>query len=172
MSLKNNNRVGSDKEKMMWIEGGIVFLLIMSILLCYRLSKKLQTVNDLTSKLTPTIDGLGQILHNATHSIGILKQTADTGQKCLTTSIPSAYAVGSDLLLLIEHADKLTYQLDELIKKADIIDKDLRLTIMTTIKESEKQKIEFPIEGDSRELFVHRVIAKYQNEGNGNYQEC
>ncbi len=170
---------------MMWIDAGIVFLLIIAFGFCYRLRDRLQTIKDLTSNLTPTIERLSQVLNGATKSIGILKQVTDAGQKGLTAYIPNAQALNSDLLLLIEHADRLSYRLDELIEQASSVEKDLRQTVLISIRQSEKQPdpnftttapTHLPqkpadLLNDPRDLFVQRVIARYPKDSMPKFYE-
>jgi hypothetical protein len=172
---------------MMWLDVGIVFLLIIAIGFCYRLSDRLQSIKGLTSNLTPTIERLSQVLNSASQSIGILKQVTDAGQKGLTAYIPNAQALNTDLLLLIEHADRLSYRLDELIEKASSVEKDLRQTVLVSMRQSDKQHDPHskslstgaaktsgaptyvqqtqvnPI-NDPRDLFVQRVISRYPKD--------
>ena len=111
---------------MMWLDVGIVFLLIIAIGFCYRLSDRLRSLKGLTSALSPSIERLSQVLNGANQAVGFLKQATETSHKNLGTYIPNAQAASDDLLLLIEHADRISYRLDDLITKASTVEKDLR----------------------------------------------
>ena len=153
---------------MIWVDFGVLFLLILAFVCCYRLSKNLRSVKDLTNNLAPTIERLSQVLVGVSQSIGILKQTSDISQKGLTTYLPEAKLLNDDLLLLIEHADRLSYRLDELIEKASDVEKDLRQTLLVSMRESEKQNDNKAhaqqLIDDPRNLFVQRVISRYPKD--------
>lgn len=158
---------------MMWLDVGIVFLLIIAIGFCYRLSDRLRSLKGLTGALSPSIERLSQVLNGASHSISFLKQATETSRKSLDTYIPSAQALSDDLLLLIEHADRISYRLDDLLVKASSIEKDLRQTVLVSLRQSEKKNIASegtdarvqsrPV-GDPRDLFVQRVISRYPKD--------
>ena len=158
---------------MMWLDVGIVFLLIIAIGFCYRLSDRLRSLKGLTGALSPSIERLSQVLNGASHSIGFLKQATETSRKSLDTYIPNAQALSDDLLLLIEHADRISYRLDDLLVKASGIEKDLRQTVLVSMRQSEKNndpnekmaaKIQSRTIGDPRDLFVQRVISRYPKD--------
>lgn len=159
---------------MMWLDVGIVFLLMIAISFCYRLSNRLRSLKDLTRALSPSIERLSQVLHSANHAIGFLKQATETSHKGLGTYIPDAQAASDDLLLLIEHADRISYRLDDLIAKAGCIEKDLRQTVLVSMRQYEKQNDSSPVKttskiksqqtGDPRDLFVQRVISRYPKD--------
>ena len=177
---------------MMWIDVGIVFLLIIAFGFFYRISGRLRSVHDVASGLvqtieylskvlngaTPTLEHLSQVLNGASQSIDTLKQATDAGQKGLTACIPNAQALNNDLLLLIEHADRLSYRLDELIERASNVEKDLRQTVLVSMRQSEKQldpdftatsqdhgpKLQVNSPNDPRDLFVQRVISRYPKD--------
>ena len=157
---------------MMWLDVGIVFLLMIAIGFCYRLSDRLRSLKGLTNALSPSIERLSQVLHGANQAIGFLKQATETGEKGLKTYIPDAQGASDDLLLLIEHADRISYRLDDLITKASGIEKDLRQTVLVSMRQSEKQndssriasKIQSHQKGDPRDLFIQRVISRYPKD--------
>lgn len=158
---------------MMWLDVGIVFLLIIAIGFCYRLSERLRSLKGLTGALSPSLERLSQVLNGANHSIGFLKQATETSRKSLDTYIPNAQALSDDLLLLIEHADRISYRLDDLLVKASGIEKDLRQTVLVSLRQSEKKnsasegiaaKVQSRPAGDPRDLFVQRVISRYPKD--------
>ncbi len=162
---------------MMWLDVGIVFLLIIAIGFCYRLSDRLQSLKGITSALSPSLEKLSQVLNGAGNSIGFLKQATETSRKSLDTYIPNAQALSDDLLLLIEHADRISYRLDDLLVKASGIEKDLRQTVLVSMRQSEKKndsndgiaaKTQSRPVGDPRDLFVQRVISRYPKDPEGN----
>lgn len=158
---------------MMWLDVGIVFLLIIAIGFCYRLSERLRSLKGLTGAITPSLERLSQVLNGANHSIGFLKQATETSRKSLDSYIPNAQALSDDLLLLIEHADRISYRLDDLLVKASGIEKDLRQTVLVSLRQAEKKnnaretigaKTQSRPVGDPRDLFVQRVISRYPKD--------
>ncbi len=152
----------------MWLDVGIVFLLVITIGFCYRLSNRLLSLKKLTNALSPSIERLGQVLNRANQAIGFLKQATETSQKGIESYIPNAHAISDDLLLLIEHADRVSYRLDDLIVKAGAIEKELRQTVLVSMRQTEKHKdtkvssrLQSRSTGDPRDLFVQRVISRY-----------
>ena len=153
----------------MWLDVGIVFLLIIAIGFCYRLSERLRSLKGITSVLAPSLERLSQVLNGANNSIGFLKQATETSRKSLDTYIPNAQALSDDLLLLIEHADRISYRLDDLIVKAGEIEKNLRQTVLVSMRQTEKQaelnpEIQINKATDPRDLFVQRVISRYPKD--------
>lgn len=158
---------------MMWLDVGIVFLLMIAVGFCYRLSDRLRSLKGLTNVLSPSIERLSQVLSGAHQAIGLLKQATETSQKGIETYIPSAQVISDDIVLLIEHADRMSYRLDDLIAKASDIEKNLRQTVLVSMRQSEKQndlktdilpKTQSRQMDDPRDLFVQRVIARYPKE--------
>ncbi len=164
---------------MMWVDVGIIFLLIIAVGFCYRLSERLRSLKGLTTILAPSIERLSKILNNSNQSIAFLKQATEASQKGLETYIPDAQAISEDVTLLIEHADRISYRLDELIVKASEIEKNLRQTLLVSMKQSEKQtRLNADIlsktqvrQNDPRDLFVQRVISRYPKEPSVSVQE-
>lgn len=160
---------------MMWIDVGIVFLLIAALGFCWRLSDKMQSLKSITNLLTPSINNLSQVLQRASNSVEYLKDATDKSKAGINTYLPKAQDISEDLKLLIEHADRLSYRLDELINKADSAEKDLRQSVLLCIRQIEsKQKEQVESSNnlktthvtekqDPRDLFVQRVISRYPN---------
>jgi|GEM_PF-6114213 len=159
---------------MMWVDISIIFLLVVAVGFCYRVSEKLKSLKSLTTVLTPSIDRLNKILNHTSQSISFLKQATETGKEGLETYIPNAHAISADITLLIEHADRISYRLDDLIAKAGEVEKNLRQTLLVSMKQSEKQarqNVEIQSKtptrhNDPRDLFVQRVIARYPKDSN------
>lgn len=126
---------------MMWLDVGIIFLLVIAIGFCYRLSDRLKALKGITTALSPSVERLGSVLNRANQAVGFLKEATESSQKGLTNYIPNAQQISNDLLLLIEHADRVSYRLDDLIVKASNLEKDLRQTVLVSMRELEKQKI-------------------------------
>lgn len=160
---------------MIWMDAGIVFLLIAAVGFCYRVSKKLQSLRSFTTVLAPSIERLNKTLQNANQSVDCLKQVTDISQKGIESYLPKAQSINEDVTLLIEHADRISYRLDELIIKAEEIEKNLRKTLLVSMKQSEKQtRLNADIlskshvrQNDPRDLFVQRVIARYPKDPTG-----
>jgi len=157
---------------MIWMDAGIALLLVVAVVFCYRVSKKLQSLRSFTTVLAPSIERLNKTLQNANQSVDVLRQATDISQKGLETYLPNAQAINEDVTLLIEHADRMSYRLDELIVKAEEIEKNLRKTLLVSMKQSEKQmRLNADIlsktqtrQNDPRDLFVQRVISRYPKD--------
>ena len=154
---------------MMWLDVGIIFLLMIAVGFCYRLSDRLQSLKGFTTVLAPSIERLTQVLNGANQAIGYLKQATETSQKGIETYIPNAQAISEDVVLLIEHADRISYRLDDLIVKAGEIEKNLRQTVLVSMRQTEKQaelnpEIQINKATDPRDLFVQRVISRHPKD--------
>lgn len=154
---------------MMWLDVGLIFLLMIAVGFCYRLSDRLQSLKGFTTVLAPSIERLTQVLNGANQAIGYLKQATETSQKGIETYIPNAQAISEDVVLLIEHADRISYRLDDLIVKAGEIEKNLRQTVLVSMRQTEKQaelnpEIQISKASDPRDLFVQRVISRYPKD--------
>ena len=153
---------------MMLLDVGIIFLLMIAVGFCYRLSDRLRSLKGFTTVLAPSIERLTQVLNGANQAIGYLKQATETSQKGIETYIPNAQAISEDVVLLIEHADRISYRLDDLIVKAGEIEKNLRQTVLVSMRQTEKQaknpEIQISKTTDPRDLFVQRVISRYPKD--------
>ena len=161
---------------MMWFDVGIVFLLITALGFCWKLSDKMQSLKGVTNTLAPSVNQLAQILQKASNAVGYLKEATDKSQEGIASYLPNAQNAREELGLLIEHADRLSYRLDDLINKANGIEKDLRQTVLVCMRQIETQqkdsknssKIAEPApvaaKNDPRDLFIQRVISRYPKE--------
>ena len=125
---------------MMWFDVGIVFLLIIAIGFCFILSDRLKSLKIYTGSLGPSMQKLNEVLQKAAQSIGTLKAISDTSHEGINKYLPTAQATRDDLVLLIEHADRLSYRLDSLIDKATAVEKDLKQTLLVSIRQEEKRQ--------------------------------
>ena len=71
---------------MMWLDVGIVFLLMIAVGFCYRLSDRLRSLKGLTKVLSPSIERLGQVLNSTNLAIGLLKQAVSIAPISLNPS--------------------------------------------------------------------------------------
>lgn len=157
---------------MIWMDAGIIGLLMAAVIFCYRVSKKLQSFKNFTTSMAPAVERLNKTLQQANQSVDFLMQATEMSKKGLEAYLPRAQAINEDVTLLIEQADRMGYRLDELIAKAEDVEKNLRKTLLVSVKQAEKQtRLNADIlsktqvrQNDPRDLFVQRVISRYPKD--------
>lgn len=161
---------------MLWIDIGLFSLLLLALGFCWHLSQQINGVKELTKGLIPNIQGLNNILEKASKSIATLKFLSESSKTGLEKQLPDALAAREDLRLLIEHADRLNYRLDSLISQATETEKNLKQTVLVSIRQQDKIKIQEPLMNqtvkpspdrnhtDQREAFVEKIRARYPKE--------
>ncbi len=110
----------------------IISLLIMAIIFCIKLNKRLKTMREMGEDLSPFMKNLSLYLQNISSSIDKLKTVADISEKGLNHSLPAAKALKDDFDILLEHADKIAARLDDVIEKARAMDHQLHHTMQLT----------------------------------------
>lgn len=114
-------------------DGLIVSLLIMAILFCWRLNRRLQHMREMSEDLSPFMKNLAIYVTNISTSIDKLKQVAQIGEQSLSTHIPKATLLKDDFDILLEHSEKIANRLDEVIEKARQMDHQLHHTLQIAI---------------------------------------
>ena len=105
---------------MMWLDVGIIFLLMIAVGFCYRLSDRLQSLKGFTTVLAPSIERLTQVLNGANQAIGYLKQATETSQKGIETYIWGAHR--NDLKLIAMRENQSLYLDSNTAKSVDGFD--------------------------------------------------
>ncbi len=104
-------------------------LLGMAIIFCWRLNVRLQSMRKMGADLSPFMKNLANYLHHISGTIDKMKYIADTSHRGLNEQIPAATALKDDFDILLEHSDKMARRLDEVIEKAQQMDRQLQHTL-------------------------------------------
>ncbi len=104
-------------------------LLGMAIIFCWRLNIRLQSMRKMGADLSPFMKNLAGYLQQISGTIDKLKYIADTSHRGLNEQIPAATALKDDFDILLEHSEKMARRLDEVIEKAQQMDRQLQHTL-------------------------------------------
>jgi hypothetical protein len=116
------------------LDGLMLILLFMAILFCWRLNKRLQGMRQMGAQMAPFMKNFSGYVSQISQNINTLKHAAEISQKDLGESIPKALALKDDFDILLEHSEKIAARLDQIIEKAQLIEKNLEQTVQTAIK--------------------------------------
>ncbi|MCX7338817.1 MAG: hypothetical protein NTX76_06035 [Alphaproteobacteria bacterium] len=111
------------------IDGFMIVLLLMAIVFCWRLNKRLQGMKQIGGDLQPFLRHFSTYIGKISQQIDTLREAADQGHNGLSEKIPRAASLKDDLDILLEHSEKISTRLDILIGKAQQIEKRLHQTV-------------------------------------------
>ncbi len=86
-------------------------------------------MKQMGAQLTPFIRSFSSYLTQISQNIDKLKETTETGRKELSEQIPQAMSLKDDFDILLEHSDKIARRLDQIIEKAQQVEKHLQQTV-------------------------------------------